>query len=246
MTPLVLLHAFPLDAQMYRGVTEHVSGQVVTPDLPGFGGTARPKDDPSLDVYADAVAAELDRIGLGQIVIGGTSMGGYTTMAFCRRHGDRVAGLALIDTKASTDAPEAADGRRAMAAHMEDGRTTEPLLELVFPKLLGATTMSERAEVAELVRGWVRDAPAASAAWAQRAMSVRPDSFDTLGGLDVPAVVVVGAEDVLTPPQEAEAMANALPNAEYVLIERAGHLTPVEATQEVSDALDALMRRVDG
>src|SRR5215207_840511 len=140
MPSLVLLHAFPLDAQMYRGVAGAMAGEVLTPDLPGFGGTGRPHDEPSLDEYADAVASELDRIGAADVVIGGTSMGGYVAMAFCRRHGDRVAGLALIDTKASADTTEAAEVRRTMASIMERDQSTDPLVEMVLPKLLGVTT----------------------------------------------------------------------------------------------------------
>ena len=246
MTPLVLLHAFPLDAQMYRGVIGAMDGEVLTPDLPGFGGTARPHDEPSIDVYADAVASELDRVGVDQMVLGGTSMGGYAAMAFCRRHGDRVAGLALIDTKASADTAEGAEVRRTMASIMERDQNTDPLVEMVLPKLLGATTTGTRPEVAEQVLGWVRDAPPSSAAWAQRAMADRPDSLQTLRAMDVPAVVIVGSEDVLSPPADAEAMAAALPNAELVVIPEVGHLSPVEAPGAVGQALRALARRVDG
>jgi pimeloyl-ACP methyl ester carboxylesterase len=244
MTPLVLLHAFPLDAQMYRGVAEAISREVLTPDLPGFGGTARPHDEPSVDVYADAVASELDRLGVGQVVLGGTSMGGYAAMAFCRRHADRVAGLALIDTKASADTAEGAEVRRTMASIMERDQSTDPLVEMVLPKLLGATTVATRPEVAEQVLGWVRDAPPASAAWAQRAMADRPDSMETLRAMDVPALVIVGAEDVLSPPSDAEAMAAALPDAGLVVIDGVGHLTPVEAPAGVAEALEGLMSRV--
>ncbi len=244
MTPLVLLHAFPLDAQMYRGVSEAMTAEVLTPDLPGFGGTARPHDEPSVDVYADAVASELDRVGVGQVVLGGTSMGGYAAMAFCRRHADRVAGLALIDTKASADTAEGAEVRRTMASIMERDQSTDPLVEMVLPKLLGATTVATRPEVAEQVLGWVRDAPPASAAWAQRAMADRPDSMETLRAMEVPALVIVGAEDVLSPPSDAEAMAAALPDAGLVVIDAVGHLTPVEAPTAVAEALEGLMSRV--
>ena len=246
MTPLVLLHAFPLESQMYAGVAHHWSGRLITPNLPGFGGTAVPEGEPSLDVYADAVAAELDQLGLNRVVLGGTSMGGYAALAFCRRHGDRLAGLALIDTKASADHPDGAAGRRAMADQMEQRQTSEPLIELVFPKLLGETTMRERPEVVTQVQGWVRDAPPASAAYAQRAMAGRPDSFDTLQVLDVPTLVLVGAEDVLTPPTEADQMVEALTDVELVKLEKVGHLTPVEAPLEVTAALEQLMSRVDG
>lgn len=246
MKPLVLLHAFPLESGMYAGVVHHYDGLVVTLDLPGFGGTAVPDGVPSLDVYADAVASELDRLGHDRVVVGGTSMGGYTAMAFCRRHAGRVAGLALIDTKASADTESAAAGRLEMAERMEQTDSTGPLLASVFPKLLGHTTTKARVQVVAQVEGWVRDAPVAAAAYAQRAMSARPDSMATLHQMEVPSLVVVGDEDVLSPPSDAEEMAQALPDCELVRIPDVGHLTPVEAPRAVADSLARLVARVDG
>jgi pimeloyl-ACP methyl ester carboxylesterase len=246
VTPLVLLHAFPLESGMYAGVGHHLSGGVVTLDLPGFGGTPVPTGEPSMDVYADAVAFELDRLGHERVILGGTSMGGYAAMAFCRRHRDRVAGLALIDTKAAADVPDAAAGRRAMAERMLDSDSTDALVESVLPKLLGETTKATRPEVVTQVEGWVRDAPVSAAAYAQRAMAARPESFDTLRATTVPSVVVVGEEDVLAPVSDAEAMVAALPDAGLVVIGGVGHLTPVEAPQAVAQALDALVSRVVG
>ncbi len=89
-------------------------------------------------------------------------------------------------------------------------------------------------------------APPAAAAWAQLAMAARPDSLPTLAAINVPALVVVGAEDALSPPSDADAMAEVLPDAELVVIANAGHLTPLEAPAEVASALQRLMRRVDG
>lgn len=246
MIPLVLLHAFPLDATMYVEVADTFEGPLLTPDLVGFGGVPLPAAEPSLDVYADRVVRELDAAGLDRVVLGGTSMGGYTAMAICRLHPERVAGLALIDTKATADTSEAAAGRRAMAQTMVDGVTTDPLVQNVLPKLLGATTVSTRPDVTERVRGWVRDANPAAAAWAQRAMADRPDSLDTLREMSVPSLVVVGDEDVLSPPADAGVMAAALSDCELVLIPKVGHLTPVEAPAAVTAALQGLMVRVAG
>ncbi len=246
MTTLVLLHAFPLNATMYEAVHAEFAGDLVTPDLPGFGDVRLGDAEPSLDVYADHVARQLDAAGSDRVVIGGTSMGGYVAMAFCRRHADRVAGLALIDTKASADPETAAVGRRAMATEMVEGQTTQPLLDNVFPKLLGATTTRERPDVVQQVREWVAGADPDGAAYAQRAMAVRPDSLQTLAALTVPSLVVVGEEDVLSPPTDAATMASALHGAVVVEIPRVGHLTPVEAPRYVAEALTELLQRVDG
>jgi pimeloyl-ACP methyl ester carboxylesterase len=246
VTPLVLLHAFPLSRVMYDPVVRLISCRTVVPDLPGFGSEPLAMGEPSLDVYADHVVGVMDRLGIERGVIAGTSMGGYAAMAMWRRHPERVAGLGLIDTKASADAPEAAAGRRQMASVMEERSTTDPLIESVLPKLLGETTVASRPDVAASVRDWVSTCDPRAAAWAQRAMAARPDSFDTLRGVDVPSLVVVGEEDVLAPREDAEAMAEALPDVALVAVPEAGHLTPVESPADVVSALERLCVRADG
>jgi pimeloyl-ACP methyl ester carboxylesterase len=229
---------------MYEAVADEFEGDLLTPNLPGFGGVPLPDVEPSMDAFADHVAAQLDAEGLERVVIGGTSMGGYVAMAFCRRHADRVAGVALIDTKATADPEAAADGRRAMAAAMVDGDTTQPLLDNVFPKLLGASTTRDQPDVVQRVREWVSGADPKAAAYAQRAMAVRPDSVETLAALTVPSLVVVGEEDVLSPPTDAATMASALHGAVVVEIPRVGHLTPVEAPHHVAGVLTELVQLV--
>ena len=172
-------------------------------------------------------------------------MGGYVSLAFARRYPGRVAGLALIDTRASADVAAAADGRRAMAELLETTPDVAPLLDGVLPKLLGATSFSERPGIVELVRAAVTRCSPLAAAWAQRAMSDRPDSFDTLRSFNAPAAVIVGAEDVLTPPNDAIAMAEILGQGPTVVVEKAGHLTPLEAPDTVVEALMTLLDRVD-
>lgn len=246
MTPLVLLHAFPLSPVMYGDVVAGLPPGVLVPDLPGFGDTEVPDTAPSLDRYADHVAAVMTAAGIDRAVLAGTSMGGYTAMAFCRRHPQRVAGLGLIDTKASADPPDAARTRREMADELEASGSTDVLLEQVLPKLLGETTLGSRPEVAGAVRAWVKVCDPRAAAWAQRAMAARPDSFDTLRGIDVPSLVVVGEEDVLTPGEAAVAMTEALTDPALVVVPGAGHLTPVESPADVVSALERLLVRVDG
>ena len=133
--------------------------RVITPDLRGFGGLGCwARTSPRSTLMADDVAALLDREGIERAVVGGLSMGGYVTMAFCRRHPDRVLGVILADTKAAAD-PEAA--RRTASASPPACSTsgTSVLLEEVLPGLLGQTTVQRRAMVYGRVRGAVQSAP---------------------------------------------------------------------------------------
>ena len=247
MIPTVLIHAFPLSSRMYGPLGAGLGDiGLVLPDLPGFGGTSLSKSEPSVDAYATQVADELQQQGVNEVVIGGTSMGGYVAMAFCRLFPERVAGVALIDTKATADIEAAAAGRRAMADRLESENSSAALVEAVLPKLLGATSFERRSDVVELVSEWVKQCDPRAAAWAQRAMAARPDSMETLRSLSVPALVVVGEEDVLTPPSDATAMASELVDCRLVVIPDAGHLTPVEEPDAVAVALTHLAVAVEG
>ena len=191
----------------------------------------------SLDVLADDVAAVIDTNEVERAIIGGVSMGGYLTMAFMRRHRPRVAGLVLADTKAGADSAEARANRLRIAKILDDEGSSRVLLREVLPTLLGETTKRERPGELALVSDLVATARAVSAAAWQRAMAERPDSFDTLRAADVPALVVVGSEDSLTPPEQARAMADALPHPMIVELPAAGHLSAVETPGAFAAAL---------
>ncbi|MCO6006236.1 alpha/beta hydrolase [Actinoallomurus purpureus] len=240
-TPLVLLHAFPLSSAMWLAQREALSARfrVVTPDLRGFGGSPLGTADPSVDVMADDVAALLDAKGIDRAVVGGLSMGGYVTLAFCRRHADRVLGVVLADTKATADTDTARATRLRIAERLESDQTVDVLLEELLPRLVGPTTMRQRALIYGRVRGLVQSAPPSAAAWAQRAMAARPDALEMLAGLQAPALVIHGAEDAVATAEDARAMAEALPNAELVLVPRSGHLTAVEQPQPFNEAVAA-------
>lgn len=244
--PVVLLHAFPLSSSMWSAQQRDLarSCRLITPDQRGFGRTPLGGDPPSLDLVADDVAALLDRLGLDRVVLGGQSMGGYVVMAFLRRHPGRVRAVVLADTKAGADPEPAAARRRWIADEVERAGSATLLLDEVYPKLLGATTTRSRPEVARSVRDQVAAAPPAAVAWAQRAMADRPDSFDTLRALTVPTLVVVGDEDVLSPPADAEAMADAVPDGRLVRLPDAGHLCGLEDPAAFNAALDGFVSQL--
>jgi pimeloyl-ACP methyl ester carboxylesterase len=168
-------------------------------------------------------------------------MGGYVAMNFLRRHADRVRGLLLANTKASADPPEAAENRRRIADIVEQDGTSEVLLTEVFPKLLSD---SADPDVVRHVEALVRQAPPNAVAWAQRAMSVRPDSFDVLASLSIPVLVIAGERDALTPVTEAEAMATATADCELVVLPGVGHLSAMQAPREFNAAVSGLLKRV--
>jgi pimeloyl-ACP methyl ester carboxylesterase len=241
---IVLLHAFPLNKSLWDGVTGPVAEagwDVVVPDLRGFGessfGGEDLDDEPDLAWMARDVLEILDRIGVEQAVIAGSSMGGYVAMELFRQAPQRVSGLVLIDTKATADTDEARANRLRVADQVESAGSTEALSRAMLPNLVGVTTHDTRADVVEQVRTWILEADPYGVAWAQRAMAARPDSHATLANVSVPALVLWGSEDAISPRPEQDSMVAVLPRSRAVEIPGCGHLAPIESPDAVSAAL---------
>ena len=241
-TPLVLLHAFPLHASTYDRLRPLLAVDVITPDLPGFGSAPMPRGTPRLAAYAEAVLAELDAAGLPRVILGGTSMGGYVAMELLRLSPERVAGLALLDTKASADPPAARANRERIAAAAESAGLAVVHAD-VEPALVGESTKRDRADVVAEVHAMVAAANPMAVAWAQRAMAARPDSLADLAGFNGPALVLRGDEDALAAEADALAMSDALADVERVTVRGAGHLAAVENPAAVAAALAGLIAR---
>ncbi|TKR24308.1 alpha/beta fold hydrolase [Cellulomonas hominis] len=242
--PLVLLHAFPLDSRMWADVAPLVGGPVLAVDLPGMGaaqGVALP--EPALEASADAVAAVLAEAGHRRAVVAGLSMGGYVALALAERHPDLVAGLGLLDTKATADTEDARANRLRVAAAVESAGTVDEVLPMATA-LLGEASR-ERPELVARLEALIGAQQPAGVAWSQRAMAARPDRTAVLADHRGPALVLVGEEDRPTPVAEARGMAEAL-GVEAVVVPGAGHLTAVEAPHAVAAALDDLLGRARG
>ncbi|WP_072476717.1 alpha/beta fold hydrolase [Amycolatopsis australiensis] len=239
--PLVLLHAFPLDSRMWNAVREPLASRVrvITPDQRGLGRSPLPESDrePSLEDAARDVVALLDRLELDRVVLGGCSMGGYLAMAVLRLAPERVGGLVLIDTKAAPDTPEAAQSRLDVAARAEREGTGSWLAEANLPNLLAEATRTRRPELVETVREIIESQPAAGVSWTALALRNRPDSLDLLRRTAVPALVIVGEEDAITPVAAASAMAEVMAGSTLVVLPGAGHLTPLEDPAGVVEAI---------
>ncbi|MFI6037214.1 alpha/beta fold hydrolase [Streptomyces sp. NPDC051315] len=245
--PVVLLHALSLDASMWREPADALRAlghPVLAVDQRGFGATPLGTAEPSLDVVADDLARTLDGHGIDRAVLAGCSMGGYTAMAFLRRFPDRVAGLALLATRATADSPETAAQRRRFAHLVQDAEHRPALLAHTTPSLVGATTRASRPRVLARVRADVEAADPAALAWSQLAIAARPDATHVLAGARTPAVVIAGDEDELVPAEEARHLARTLPGGRLVTLTGTGHLAPLETPEAVVRTLHAFLTEI--
>lgn len=234
---MVLLHAFPLNADMWRPQLERVPAgwHYIAPDLRGFGPEAGAAAA-SMDDFADDVVALLDALEIDKATIGGLSMGGYAVFALLRRAPERAAGVILADTRSTADTEQGRAAREKMLATVRSAGVSAVVDEMM-PKLLGERTRRERPEVEKRVREIALKNSPEAVAGAVVAMRDRPDSTGELSRISLPVLVLVGQDDTLTPPADADAMCARIDRGRLVDIPRAGHLSNLEAPETFSDAL---------
>jgi pimeloyl-ACP methyl ester carboxylesterase len=247
--PVLLVHGFPLDHTMWdaqiKALGQHCC--VIAPDLRGFGQSPLGNVDPSVGIsmerYADDLAEFLDALGIGlnePIVFVGLSMGGYIAWQFVRKYASRLRALALLDTRAIADTDEARAGRIKMAENVAEWGSGR-VAEMMGPKLSAPSTFETKPEVVATLRRVVEQTSPAAIAAAQRGLAARPDVTSFLPQIQIPTLVIVGDQDVISPPAEMKAIADAIPGAEFVVIPNSGHMTTMENPEAVNQSLTAFI-----
>jgi 3-oxoadipate enol-lactonase len=239
VTALVLIHAFPLSGAMWeheRRSLRDAAEPIIAPSLPGFGGTAVPRGDASMDDYADSVVAAMDAAKIDRAAVAGISMGGYVAFALWRRHRARIERLFLADTRAEADSDEARD-RRLRLAELIREHGIEALLKTPPQWLRKGSPHWD--PLLRMIRGQAPEGVAQGSI----AMARRPDSTPDLATIDVPTAVVVGEDDSITPLEMSQAMSDAIPGATLSIIPGAGHIANIEAPTAFDAALRAWLRR---
>jgi pimeloyl-ACP methyl ester carboxylesterase len=242
---VVFLHAFPLNRMMWTPQLDVLRGnyEVVAPDMRGHGASEVTDGVITMERMADDIHGLVTDLKIAPVVIVGLSMGGYVALAYARKYAEDLAGLVLADTRATADTEE---GRAARYAMIEDVAVTGPagVAEKLLPKLLSAKTIEEEPTLVVEVRRMIETTSAAGIAGALAGMAERPDSTDVLASIGVPTLVIVGEEDAITPPSDAEAMAGAIDGARLERIEGAGHLSNLERHSEFNALVKAFLSDV--
>ncbi len=226
---VVLLHAFPLSSEMWKPQLECLSQagySVLAPNVYGIEGS-EPRQDWTMRQYAESVHQLVEHFGFTSVSLVGVSMGGYQAFAFQRRYPQMTVSMILSDTRAESDTDEAREKRFEFIEALKQRGISEAKARMI-PKLLGQTTHATEPEIAGRLSVMIERHRVEAVIEQLKALASRPDFTSHLASIECPVLVIVGEEDVLTPPSVAKSMVEKLPHAHLEIIPRAGHLPNLE------------------
>lgn len=242
--PAVLTHSLLLDNSMWEAQVPALAGdrRVLNVDVHGHGRS----DDPgrwTLEEAADDVAELLEERDAAPAHWVGLSMGGMIGMRLALQRPELLESLVLLDTSARPEGRRVLHEALAWAVRL-GGR---PVARRLTPYVASQMFSPDYADSPESTR-W-KHLPLEMAPHelfhACLAVFRRGDVTDELGDVDLPSLVIVGTEDRATPPPLAEELAEALPRARLERVEGAGHLSPIEAPDEVAGLIRGFLDEVD-
>jgi pimeloyl-ACP methyl ester carboxylesterase len=257
--PLVLLHGISLGAEIWAYQLRDLAAsfRVLAPEWRGHGRSVAGDEGYGLELLAHDLATVLEQLDLRGAIVVGHSMGGMVLMRFLADHPavahDRVAGLVFLSTAADSQLPRAvagvADvlGRRAMAGGQLRApvpafadRLTPHMPLVAFRRAFGARPVP--AHIAH-TRAVMAGTPARAAMSSGFGMLAH-DGAAALRAAVVPALVVVGSRDLVTPPAAARRIADLLPHGRLVVLDGGGHQLMLERRRELADLLRDLAGEV--
>ncbi|MBY0377816.1 MAG: alpha/beta hydrolase [Gammaproteobacteria bacterium] len=234
--PLVLIHAFPTDQQLWSPQTEALNKhfRVITLDLWGFGQSSPTEGEAiTMTQYADEINTLLDHLQIKHAIIGGESMGGYIALAFLNKYPQKIDGLILSDTQPIADNAETKKKREALAKEvLEQG--TSNLIKGFLPQALSPAA-SAKTEL--FLTGIMEKQSAKGIASALRGMALRQDMSSTLAATSLPVLIITGEEDRLISPKQSQDMQALAKNSQLVVIKNAGHLSNLEQAEKWNKAV---------
>ena len=239
---LLLLPGLVADARMWQPQLDQLTPVVGEARVADLSGKAGGKSDGAESIAALAASA-LAQAPDGRFALAGLSMGGYVALEIMRQAPQRVLGLALLDTSARPDTPEATDNRlKAVAQAQTD---FDAVIEALLPRLILPAKIARDTALAQLIRDMAQAFGPDGFARQQAAIIGRIDSRPYLASIACPTLVLCGRDDVITPVEVNQEMASAIRGARHVVLETCGHLSTLDQPTQVSAAMQAWLMDIN-
>jgi len=243
--PVLFIHGFPFSRGMWKFQADSLKKdyRVITYDVRGHGESGVGDGQYSVELFVDDLIALLDHLRVKSVVAVGLSMGGYIILRAIERHPERFRAIVLCDTRSEADGNEGKVKRARQAIDLENTGPSgfaDNFVRAVFHE----KTLTENPRVVKEIRDTIAKTSPASIRGTLLALAARTDTSASLFQIAVPALILVGRHDALTPPSASHAMKEKIPGSEIHVIPDAGHMSNLENPEEFTTHLFNFLHRI--
>ncbi|MHA0857865.1 alpha/beta fold hydrolase [Paenibacillus sp. CMAA1364] len=241
--PVVLLHGFCGSSQYWDEVVSLLADEYrcIIPDLRGHGESDAPTGAYTVEDMAEDVVCLMDELELPTTFLLGHSLGGYITLGVAEQYESRLKGFGLIHSTAFADSEEVKAKRlQSVSTVQTQGITT--LIDNLIPTLFAPDHVHTHPEFINKAKEIGYKTPPHGAIGVTIAMRERPDRRHVLVETDLPLLLVAGKEDGIIPVERTFTVDR--PNVMQVIIENAGHMSMMEAPDELARHIKAYLQNV--
>jgi len=240
--PIIFIHGFPFDKSCWQPQMSVLRAhyRVITYDIRGFGKSSISLEIPDMDTYADDLIQFMDHMGIQKAIVCGLSMGGYILLNAVHRFQERFQAIILCDTQCNSDTAEIKEKRNDAIAQVMGGRLNE-FADQFMSKVFNADLVKEESILFARVKQIILGTSPETIIGALNALKNRKDMCGEMHIITVPALIICGEQDKLTPMIKSEALQKGIANAELYPISGSGHLSNMEQSEYFNQGIMAFI-----
>ena len=243
--PIIFIHGFPFDHSMWNYQVDALKNEFycVTYDIRGLGESYIGDGQYTMEAFVWDLFSIIDELKLNKPTLCGLSMGGYIALRAVTKEQERFGSLILCDTKSQAD-DNAGKLKRSNDINQINIEGIETFVNEFVPKCFHPKIKKHNNEMYEKVLSKCKKQNPLGVKGAIFAMLSRLDTTKTLGTISIPALILVGKKDILTPPQLMKQLAEKISNAHYKTVPKAGHLSPLENPEYVNKKILKFLKEI--
>lgn len=235
---VIFIHGFPFNKSSWEPqiAALHESYHVVAYDVRGHGDSTEGTSEFSIDLFVEDLIGLMDALKIYRAGVCGLSMGGYIALNAITTHPDRFSALILSDTQCIADSEEGKQKRMTAIESIKE-KGIDNYADESIKKLFAPASHTALPDQVTSVHLMITKTSAYTLTQTLLALANRTETCSKLATIKVPVLIMVGSEDVITPPSAAQFMAERIEGAELQIIDHAGHLPNLERTDEFNTTL---------
>lgn len=231
--PVIFIHGFPFDKSSWQPQIDFLkeTHRVIAYDIRGFGKSITNDEKASIGLFADDLILFMDALQINKAVACGLSMGGYILLNAINRYPERFEAIILSDTQCIEDSAEAKDKRKKTIQQIESGGKND-FAETFVKNAFCEESLTNKAVVVEKIKNVILSTRDEVIIQTLSALANRWETCTSAKEIKVPALVLCGTEDKLTPFKQSQDLAGLIADSILHKIEKAGHLSNLEQPDE--------------